>query len=247
MAEIQHLLSPPILEALIDFRFNVPEGVGFAQLNEIGSEFANSYPLREEQHQIEFSLLPEAKASGQARPKDIVVGYVLRNEDKTKAIVLRRNGCSASHVRRYSSWEDLELDAKSLFEQFVRLTKAEAVTRVAARFINRIDLPPGTVDLDDLLVHGPRVPNGVHDELFSYRSELGIGGSDSRLKAVVRQSLVQGSESVPAAIVIDSDVYREEMVNPVFDDVAETLVLIRDLKNRIFFGSLHDKAIEPFK
>jgi hypothetical protein len=28
MAEIRHLSKPPIAEAVLDFRFNVPEGVG---------------------------------------------------------------------------------------------------------------------------------------------------------------------------------------------------------------------------
>jgi uncharacterized protein (TIGR04255 family) len=247
MAEIQKLRHPPIREALIDFRLNVPEGVGFDALDRLSSDLSGLFPVREEQHQIEFAFGPDAEAGDQSRAKDTVVGYVLRSEDALKAIVLRRNGCSASHVADYSSWEALYKDATNLLERFVRQTGAEAVTRVAARFINHIPLPDGFVDLDELLIHGPKVPDRVKDQLFSYQNQLGIVDDRSGLRAIVRQGLAQDPASAGTTIVIDSDVYKEATFEPSIGALVETLAAIRDLKNRIFFGSVHEKALEPFK
>lgn len=247
MAEIRSLRHPPILEALIDFRFNVPEGVGFDALDKLRSELAQSFPIREEQHQLEFALATGTEAKVPPQARDTIVGYVLKSADKKKAIMLRRNGCSASHVGGYSSWEALEADAADLLEKFVRQTRAEAVTRVAARFINHIKLAQGLIDLDELLSHGPKVPDGVRDQLFLYQSLLGVVDDRTGLRAVMRQGLVEDASGTTPTIVIDSDVYKEATFEPAYGALSETLSAIRDLKNRIFFGSLQEKVLEAFR
>src|SRR3546814_1500171 len=68
---------------------------------------------------------------------------------------MREDRLTISHVARYERWEDLVDDAAANFHSFIAAGKPMRVTRVAARFVNRIPMHLGT--FGDLLAIPPQL------------------------------------------------------------------------------------------
>jgi uncharacterized protein (TIGR04255 family) len=48
-------------------------------------------------------------------------------------------------------------------------------------------------------------------------------------------------------VTLDIDVFQSERYPPIWNDIAEPLEKIHDLKNRLFFGSLTDLTLDAYK
>src|SRR5688572_8447916 len=118
MAAIRRLSNPPIVEALLDFRFNVPEGVGQKQIDILKRDLEIALPKSELRHtfQATFNLQPKRTDAGAV--ERTVEGVVLRSNDDRKAVIVKRNGLTVSHVRSYQAWEDLVGDAQHIFSRY---------------------------------------------------------------------------------------------------------------------------------
>src|SRR3546814_20932337 len=68
---------------------------------------------------------------------------------------MREDRLTISHVARYERWEDLVDDAAENFHSFIAAGQPMRVTRVAARFVNRIPMHLGT--FGDLLASTPQL------------------------------------------------------------------------------------------
>src|SRR3546814_5784934 len=83
-------------------------------------------------------------------------------------VQIREDRLTISHVARYERWEDLVDDAAANFHSFIAAGKAMRVTRVAARFVNRIPMHLGT--FGDLLAIPPQLLPELRSE--EHTSEL---------------------------------------------------------------------------
>jgi len=74
-----------------------------------------------------------------------------------------------------------------------------------------------------------------------------VAGESPFLKAWINQYLTkEGTDHFPS-VMLDIDVFLSESYPPIWNDIAEPLEKIHDLKNRLFFGSLTDPALDAYK
>src|SRR3546814_15373919 len=92
-----------------------------------------------------------------------------------RIVQIRGDRLSISQVARDERWEDLVDDAAANFHSFIAVGKPMRVTRVAARFVNRIPMHLGT--FGDLLA----IPPQLLPEL-----------ADARVTDFVRRHVIQG-------------------------------------------------------
>lgn len=66
------------------------------------------------------------------------------------------------------------------------------------------------------------------------------------MKAWVNQYLVKIGAEISPSVILDIDVFQSERYAPIWNDIAQPSEKIHDLKNRLFFGSLTDLAMDAY-
>lgn len=247
MAVVRQLRSPPIIEALIDLQYAVPDETTVEALDNVASALRRNGDTLKTLHERTVALgTDEDTGLGTIKSDNKRLdGFIIRSQHETQVVQLRRTSVTVSQVSRYRGWDTLEALARSVHEAFCLVAHPTVVTRVATRYINRIQLPGGHIDLDDYFTCGPRVPEGAPQTVaaFEHRTQL-IDETTMTMAVVVLAS--ENESSVTASFLLDIEAFKTASHAPEFDALLATLGNVREVKNRTFFGSLQDRALEAY-
>ena len=91
-----------------------------------------------------------------------IVGFQFRSADGLDIAQFRVDGFIYNRLKPYTSWDAIFPRATDLWEAYRRVAAPQMVTRLALRYLNRIDLPrrPGDEGLPRLRGHHPRAQDG---------------------------------------------------------------------------------------
>jgi len=121
-------------------------------------------------------------------------------------------------------------------------------TRLATRFINRIDVPliDGRAEYEEYLAVHIGLPKGVPvigDFYFRFALPVVEIQADATIQSAVMQPAAEGV----ASFALDIDVFRTMDLPDGRADILELLSRFRDSKNRLYRQFLTPKALEEFK
>jgi len=249
MARIRHLSKAPITEAVVDFRVSHSPDFHPDQLRQARELLAPDYPKIEERKGLEALVALAGGQSPQALTRDLgFQGIWLKTEDEKSVAQFRVDGFTFNRLKPYTSWEHILPEALRLWTIYVELTRPHRLARVALRYINHMRLPGPGVELDDYIATGPRLPPSVPQVVASFATRVVLEYPEGRMNANVVQALEPAVDAPPHTLLLDIDVYRTEGLQ--VDDpraLREVLGKLRDYKNSIFFGSVHEKFVEMFE
>lgn len=241
----ERLGKAPIVEALIDIHV-VPVLSKLEQLAAFEAVAQAEFPERkrviELRGNLDFSS-DEPKVTSSA-PE--VRGFAFWTADKRRVVQARLNGFSFSHLAPYDRWASLRDDTQTWWSKFCEATTATEVTRVAVRYINRIDLPLPIRDFGDYLRTLPVVAQGLPQSLsgFFMRLVMPIEGATVIITQTIDEAAVTAS-LLP--VVLDIDVFESNVVPATGDALWDKIENLRRIKNEVFFGSLTPAAWRLFE
>ncbi len=246
MATIEHLNNAPIVEAVVDIKVKLPPETDIATLESIGELISTQYPKKKKQLRFEGKLkfregeLPEHKDVPAS-----VHGYRYETEDEKYILQTRLDGFTFSRLSPYETWGNLRDESYKLWEHYVRVASPEIITRIALRYINRLELPLKMYDFDEYLSSSPTIPEGLSQEVSSFLTRVVIPEKNIGAHALVTQAFesVTG-DTVPIILDIDAFMKGEYGIErKAWDDIEK----LHDFKNRIFFEFITEKAKELYK
>jgi uncharacterized protein (TIGR04255 family) len=244
MAEYKRLSKPPLREALVDIQLAdlLPVSISETLGKQTIHGFEDIGPIRQGQFALQFGPTVEPKFSVQANE---LLGFRYTSRDKSRVIQLRRNGMTYSILSGYSDWNQFRYSAQEIWRMYNRLVGEIYTQRLALRYINVIDLPPGGGDFDDYLTSGPKIPRDLPQMVNSFFYRTLIPFLDLGIEAIVHQA-IEARPPAQVSIVLDIDVYGQFRLRGDDDEIWSRLDRIRDVKNLIFFSHLTEKALEPY-
>ncbi len=242
MAEIrEHLRNAPLKEAVIDLRTSLAEEISGERFVELKDVLAADYPKVDKTRVLETEIKLGQDTHGRATLLDSGARYT--SEDGTQVAQFQTNGFSFSRLRPYTRWTEILPEALRLWHQYLEIANVEHVTRVAVRYINRIDLPV-PVDFDDYFTAPPKIPEGLPQTLAAFLTRIVMVDEDTNTLANVTQSLERGLDEKSVSVILDIDTYRQGQFST---DVAELTPIFEELhtfKNRIFFGFITEQTVQ---
>lgn len=237
------LSKAPIVEGLIDIRVERPAGATIAALKAACDELATEFPSRQEMHmfvaQLNFSPDPSANA---LTTGDAPGGIILRSTDEKWVVQFRLDGFTVSRLQPYGTWDELKAKASTLWAKYSEAAKPTKVVRIASRFINRVQLPIGESFEKTFLTNfviGSSLPQSV----AGYLLRVVIPFEEHDAIAIVTQSLEGNSTDC----ILDLDAFSDQPQGIAENEMWRKLEGLREVKNRLFFGSFTDAALERFK
>lgn len=250
MVETTRFPNAPITEALLDIRVKLPAQTDLAKLATFHDAIKQKYSSKQERlawrGHIEIKSTPVAQVSQSAVGGPD--GYSFTSVDGRQVVQARLDGFTFSRLKPYDKWEALRDEARELWQHYIRIASPEAVTRVALRYINRIEIPLPIRDFKDYILTTPEIAPDLPQGLGSFFMRLVIPDPKAQAVAIVTETVEPSDESrnrLP--LIFDIDVFRMAAFNVQDNAMWEAFEYLHDLKNDIFFKSITPKAKELFQ
>ncbi len=247
--EIFH--NPPITEALIDIRVTLPKEVNLNTVGEFHEEVKTRFPQKEEKFHLktQFELKPGIGPQI-SEHSGAIEGYLFRSSDNTKVVQSRLDGFTFNKLKPYENWEVFSTEARELWNYYVKIVKPKNVTRLALRYINRIEIPLPIKDLKEYILTVPEIAPGIPDALTQVVMRLVIQNKELESEAII----IEATESPEVKndqqllpLIFDIDVFKIVTLDPADEEIWNIMLRLRKFKNDIFFKNLTNKTKELFK
>jgi len=247
MPEPRHLASPPITEAIIDFRVKARSGFRAQAFAALQNQLRNQFPKMEERRHFE-TMLHVSPGSTQAKTQELgLQGYFFKSDDGKNIAQFRVDGFTFNRLRPYTSLDDILPLAMEMWDVYCGVAKPEVVTRLAVRYINDIPLPPSLRELEDYLRAAPTIPPELPQGLSAFVSRVTIHQAEHRLTANIFQAFQSDITTRQIKVILDIDVYKQHQYAVDESAISNTFQQLRTFKNQIFFNVLTDETLRLFE
>jgi uncharacterized protein (TIGR04255 family) len=239
----KHLRNAPIIEAVLDIRVQPSPDVTIPILQSLHERVRDQYPEVSGRMEIEARVQSQApfetidEASVQAKQ----VGFFFWARDKRQAMQARLDGFSFSRLRPYQEWELLRDEAMKLWVAYSEIARPTGLTRIALRYINRIEVPLSG-DFDDYLNTFARLgkdcPQTISELFMRVVTHHSLG------TVVLSEAIDKnGATDSFVPVILDIDAFRSVSL-PIAakDEMWSILEELRSLKNDVFFSSITPKT-----
>lgn len=243
MDEYPILKNAPITEALIDLRVKLPSEIDVKKVDFIHESIKEQYPIKQEQRIAEFRI---DTVPSQELVKSFFSGYRYISSDKKQILQARLDGFTFSRLHPYIKWEELRDEAYKLWLLYRDITSPELITRVALRYINKLNIPIPIRDFGDYLTAPPIVPPGLPQGVGSYFTRVVIYEPAIGAHAIITQALEQMVNEI-APIILDIDVFKVRPEGIEEKDAWGMIERLRHFKNQIFFKSITKRLKEMYE
>ena len=248
--QFENLPRAPIVEAVIEIRSRATQ-----TLEE--SPFRSTLEPRLAGYGFLDSLrgfYGEVKLEGGRAPTQKVgdlgwMGLRFRSMDGKHIAQFKLDGFVFSRLEPYLTWAALESESKRLWNIYKGLARPVEIQRLGLRFINRVKLPPGELLFEDYIQPAPSSPHGLDLPFhgFMHKDTLAVPGYPYGINVIRTTQQLTGGVDGGVALILDIDVFTTHGFE-LDDSVLERrLSEMRWLKNKVFFGSITEKAFEMFR
>jgi uncharacterized protein (TIGR04255 family) len=247
MADWPRFLNAPITEALLDIKAKLPAGVDLTRLAAFQEAVKDRYPARRERSSWQggFQFKP-GEVPEVVHPSGGPDGYLFTSGDGQRIVQARLDGFTFNRLKPYDKWESFRNEAREQWDRYREIATPEIVSRVALRYINRLEIPLPMKDFREYILTTPEIAPKVPQGLARFFMRLVIPDEKSRSVAIVTQTMEDIKEQV-LPLIFDIDVSREGAFAANGAEMWEVLEQLRDYKNEIFFNSITEKTKELFK
>ncbi len=238
--------NAPITEALIDLRIAHGQDFSLDDLEALGEVIADRYPVQESMYLLSGQIsIQQPGDPMQAKTAQQHDGFRFTSKNKQQILQARIDRFTFSTLAPYDRWESFRDEARRLWELYRSAAKVESVTRVAVRYINRIDIPTGgVVQLQDYLRTYPEVSADMpHRTIANFFMQTQFWQEDLDCVVIINEAPASSpNEATTTSIRLDLDLFREQFGEPWRADetVWEFLEQLHDRKNEIFEASITD-------
>lgn len=240
MQQTRHYSHAPITEAIIDLRVTLPEKISVDDLAAIHPLIIDRFPTKESIHT--GTLLVESGPSIKIDASREQHGFLFRSKDGLRIFQAKLSGFTFNRLAPYDSWEELRNDARTMWEIYKDVCKPSSVTRVAVRYINRLDLPGPLVDFKQYLRTVPEVSNDLPQGLASYFMQLQIPQEDLDCMLIINEAFTPPTSPERVSVILDLDAFRERIWQTDDEGIWRFLEELRHRKNLAFEASITDST-----
>jgi uncharacterized protein (TIGR04255 family) len=241
----RHYENAPITEAIIDLRADLAAGVGLSQLERISEHVAHGYPKGKPRRRAMgvFELGESASASAHSE----TIGHIFESSDDRQILQVQLTGFSFSRLMPYESWEAFRDEARRLWDIYRAVTCPQRVTRLAVRYVNRIDVPGNRVDLKEYFRTAPEISPDLSQQVEGFFMQLRLPLPDLPGIAIINQTIVPPPQEGVVSIVLDIDVFRGDAISQDESAIWDFFETLHERKNVLFEACITDAARRLFR
>ena len=249
MAQVRHLNNAPITEAIIDFRVKLPSEFMVEAFLELKKTISDRFPKVEERKLFSSQLrIKKGKPQPPAAEYLGIQGYFFKPEDDKKVAQFRIDGFTFSLLKPYTHWEEMFAEARELWEMYCGIAQPEAVTRLAVRYVNHINIPLPVDDLSDYFTAPPKIPDNIQGIISGFLSKVVVYDQEMDVATNIVLALEKSIKpDKHITVVLDIDSFKTGDFSVSNDKMWDIFANLHNIKNQIFFNSITDETARLFE
>lgn len=245
--ETEQYSKPPIVEAVVELTFGAE--TRDATIKRFVRELNKSHPKTDEVYDLTVSIDDKSNAQNpKADVKQQLGQRRLFSADGTDVIFVSATKLGTARKAPYSGWDELARRVRNNYAIMRKLAGHRKVTRLATRYINRIDIPNPSkepVETNDYVFIEPAVPK-VFPLLGGFNIRYVGLIPDMSMQCNVIGSTVKSPIIDHESVVLDIDLYKDKDLPQREDELWEVLEVLHMKKNEIFESFITEKARSLF-
>ena len=235
----------PIIEAICDFVVEMPDNFKF-DIKKISASLKREYEEKQEINIQKLQVHAGNSESSLSSSKELL-GHSFVSKNKKYILQIKKNGFTFSQLGEYENWKTFSTKAKLLWALYVKTFSPKKVTRVALRYINRIDIPQTEmINLEDYFETYPRVLKNNKSSISNFFMQVQIPQTKEGGFAVLNQAVTSPISIGYVSIILDIDVFDIKEFTPASKSLWQRVDNLREQKNNLFEESITDKTKELF-
>jgi len=244
MQERRYYSKAPITEAIIDFRVARSSDMTLTNLDGLFAKIAVDYPHKEHSLLLESQIITGDNVEASAN--QTLVGYIYSSDDRKQILNAGLDGFTFSRLAPYSRWESFRDEAQRLWDIYQLNPQSMNITRVAVRYVNRIDIPLASGDFKRFFRTIPEVSPDLPKDLSGYFMQLQIPQVDISGMAVINQFMAPPQVSNAISIILDIDIFQDQLS---FSNERcwESLEILHAKLDNVFEACITDETRELIK
>ncbi len=249
----EHFPKAPIAEAVIDIRARATGEFEESSVRSHLEANLNDYSFLDSCREFRHELQLKVKVGKPPNQKVHDLGWKglrFRSADEKHIAQFNRDGLVFSRLEPYTEWSQFLSEGLKLWTIFKDLAQPAEVPRIGLRFINRIMLPQDELRFEEYMQPAPVPPVGMKLPFqgFMHHDTLAVPGQPYALNVIRTIQVPPHSGGTGVSLILDIDVFTTQAFE-LFDDnvLMHRLNEMRWLKNKVFFGSITEKARELFR
>jgi uncharacterized protein (TIGR04255 family) len=233
--------KPPIIEAVIEFRFATP--VPFSEADKAAKRALSYYPV--DQTDFEFQTQMEAASGRVLSTKQAAVGRRLSSSDRAEVLLIGTQALLFAQLAPYPGWDVFFNRVMRDYDRVKESLGHREFARVGVRYINRLDIPtklsappPEGSPTQFLNLGIPTIPIGG-DRPKAYTFQIDKSLDEYTLLTLI-SATVEPLVPNTWALVLDLDLGRTVEIPKRDDELWAMIEQLRDLKNQVFEACITD-------
>jgi uncharacterized protein (TIGR04255 family) len=238
--------KPPVIEAVIAIHFAVP--LEQKSIDAFALKRQARFPRSEDILEMSASFDTKTTRTASTMKK---VGRKLHSPDGARVIVITPAQLAVIQRAPYTDWDTLRGEAREHWKSLTKIVKRRDVSRVSARYINRIDIPVdinGHVDLHKYFNIGLSLPpyaQAMALQMFYVNCSL--------LHASGQYSYILNMASTPSPLIdhmsftIDIDIVTTGVVPQNEEKMWDLIGSLRRPKNELFESCITPETRKLFQ
>lgn len=244
--------NAPIVEAILDIRAKLPEGINLDTLEAFQNSIKDRFPEKKKQYSFgaELKFSPGEPSSLQ-ETLNKPIGYLFKSSAKQKIVQARLNGFTLNKLKPYEEWEVFCKEGRELWKLYSNMFKPVKVERIALRYINRIEIPLPLKEFEEYILTIPQIAPKLSTKLSTkvmerFFMQFVVPNIDIEANAIITVTTEKPvDDKLP--LIFDIDAYRDTAYVDTQEKIWDDFENLHKFKNDIFFDSITDKTKELFK
>ncbi len=249
MSEYTVFPNAPITEALLDIRVELPKEIILENLEKFHNHetVKEHFPVKKKRESFKggvkvspggkISVLPTSGGPD---------GYLFQSPIEKKIVQARIDGYTFNKLKPYESWDSFRTEARKLWNIYFQITKPVRITRIALRYINRIEIPLPMNDFKEYVLTTPEIAPKLPQALNHFFMQLEIPNPELPAIALITQTMEKPTENQRLPLILDIDVFSEISFINSDEEMWNKFEKLRKFKNDVFFDSITEKTKELF-
>jgi uncharacterized protein (TIGR04255 family) len=236
------LKNPPIVEAIVDIRVAPPISLEQEQILLVKQKIGGQYQSIEALNVVDIALV----GMQMEKPRTTVRGYLIKSIDQVNIAQFRVDGFAFSRLSPYTTWEELNRNAKQMWALYEDTFSPKQIVRIAVRYVNQMRFPVTIQEASQYLKISPSLPEDMRMKTKSFLTRTFIEDIDKQISASITQTLDENPNKIETIASLDIDTFSHRKFTPENQEIWTTFDELRVMKNKIFFESITTEAQNLF-
>lgn len=203
--------NPPIEEAICELRFAPAGEPEFTAPARFYDSIRSSYPGKPQYQQFVAAgiQVPPQSLGAQVAMRQEGMKILFPSQDGRHLVGLGMNLLSIHALKPYCGWEEFRSRIDQAIKAYQSAAAPVGVTRLAVRYINRVEVAAAPANVTEYLTIAPCLPRELPIDFSAFVTRLQSAYRDQGGQLVVTIATVEPNSPTTTAWLLDIDVAQE--------------------------------------